>query len=874
MQLFFSRKLMIIKFIATSLVLIYTLVASDRKHYQYISPLPDSKYISPSTSILLRFTQISPKDLTNLSSFIQIRGEVSGTHPGKIKIAKDGKTIIFRPDNKFTLGEEVNVVISPELKPSKTYNIEKLDYHFKISSSTIVHQNQPSEKFDLNNGLEIKKLNQKMRTNQPVIMENGVSVPSSFPFINVTTNNNPYEDYIFINNWGPPNYNIIFDNSGLPVWYLHTPNWDRRRDFKVQEIGMITMLVRGGYGRPNYDSVGNWGFIGCDKNFTVIDTFRATNGYNTDEHELLVLPDSGYFLIGRKEEAVDMSEYVVGGDPEATVRETCIQEFTSDGELIFEWRAWDHYDIRDLESESLLASYIRFPHMNAISIDDDENILLSSRHLSEITKIHRKTGDIIWRMSGAPKNNQFEFIGDDLNGFRLQHSIHALGNDHYLLYDNGNLHNPPLSRAVEYLIDTVSSPMTASLVWEYREDDNYSYYMGNVQRLPNGNTLINWAVGELPKVTEVSADGFKTYEMNFIDEYDTYRSFKYPWQGMVEAPYLLIEPQPDNITLLFNKFGDSNVDYYKIYGGTTRNPVTVVDTSKLTLKRITNLENDQVYYFRVTAVSNTGDESDFSDERSVFVNIIPPGQNLVLNGDFSLGEDGWIWEVSGSGIADWNIIDEVSHFDISNGGDQYYNIQLRQNSIGLIRGKKYIFEFDAWADANRIIEAKVGQDEDPWINYSKIGPFEIKRTSNHYVFPFTMEDPTDSNARVVFNLGTSDVNVYLDNVSVVMDVESSISDKKNYLTKYALCGNFPNPFNIETTITYELPEKSYVSIKIFNLSGELVKELKNIPNNVGTHSVRFNASSLSSGIYFYVLYAQSISTQSLFQDTKKMVFVK
>ena len=468
MQLFFSRKLMIIKFIATSLVLVYTLVASDKKQYQYISPVPNSKYISPSTSIIIRFTQISPKDLTNLLSFIQIHGEVSGIHPGKTKIAKDGKTIIFRPDNNFTLGEEVHVVLSPKSKPSKKCNIEKLTYHFKISSSTIEHQNQPSENFDLNNGSEMKKLNLKMMTNQPVIMENGVSVPSSFPFINVTINNNPSEDYIFINNWVPPNYNIIFDNSGSPVWYLHTADWDRRRDFKVQENGMITMMIRGGYGRPNYDSESNWGFIGFDQNFTIIDTFRATNGYYTDEHELLVLPDSGYFLIGRKDEPIDMSEYVEGGNPDATVRETCIQEFTSDGELIFQWRAWDHYDIRDLESESLLASYIRFPHMNAICIDDDQNILLSSRHLSEITKINRKTGDIIWRMSGAPKNNQFEFIGDDLNGFRIQHSIHALGNNHYLLYDNGNLHNPPQSRAVEYLIDTVSSPMTASLVWEYR----------------------------------------------------------------------------------------------------------------------------------------------------------------------------------------------------------------------------------------------------------------------------------------------------------------------------------------------------------------------------------------------------------------------
>ena len=99
--------------------------------------------------------------------------------------------------------------------------------------------------------------------------------------------------------------------------------------------------------------------------------------------------------------------------------------------MIFIWKAWDHFDIRDLEIENLYGSYIRFPHMNAVFIDEDGHILLSSRHLSEISKIHRQSGEFIWRMIGAPNSqyNDFQFVNDPLNGFRNQHAIRSLGNN-------------------------------------------------------------------------------------------------------------------------------------------------------------------------------------------------------------------------------------------------------------------------------------------------------------------------------------------------------------------------------------------------------------------------------------------------------------
>ena len=85
----------------------------------------------------------------------------------------------------------------------------------------------------------------------------------------------------------------------------------------------------------------------------------------------------------------------------------------------------------------------------------------------------------------------------------------------------------------------------------------------------------------------------------------------------------------------------------------------------------------------------------------------------------------------------------------------------------LTQGEEYVFEFDAWADRPRIIEAEVGQARSPWTNYSKIGFSYITPMKNHFRYSFIMEDPSDYDARVVFNMGNSNLDVYLDNVSLI-----------------------------------------------------------------------------------------------------------
>ncbi|GMR25037.1 MAG: hypothetical protein BMS9Abin39_0312 [Ignavibacteria bacterium] len=85
---------------------------------------------------------------------------------------------------------------------------------------------------------------------------------------------------------------------------------------------------------------------------------------------------------------------------------------------------------------------------------------------------------------------------------------------------------------------------------------------------------------------------------------------------------------------------------------------------------------------------------------------------------------------------------------------------------------------------------------------------------------------------------------------------------------YTLQQNYPNPFNPVTTISYSLPVKSEVELVIYNALGEGVMQLANEEKEAGRYSVRFNATELASGIYFYRLQAGE------FVETKKMVLLR
>ncbi len=480
--------------------------------YQF--PIQGAKYIKPEANLILRASvEVSPFSIS--AANFNVKGSISGSHDGKVILADDGRTIIFKPFTHFVRGEIVDVRLNTGITTITGKFIEVKPFSFSISNSDLKEAARKYYAEQLYN--QLPHASMFKGDNFTRLNKSSSDLPSDFPPLTVDTLNHPSNGYLFLATFIPPmdsihgRYLIIADNSGNPVYYKKMK--DNLTDFKIQPNGDISYFNYSGYK-----------FYVMNAALKIIDSVTAGNGEGNNVHELRMLTDGRKFILTQDMEIVDMSKIVAGGDTTAKVIGNGIQELDKDGNVIFDWRSWDHYKITDATHEDLTAKQIDYVHANAIEIDNDGNLLLSCRHLDEITKIDINTGDIIWRLGG--KNNQFTFVNDSLK-FSHQHDIRRQANGDITLFDDGNFHSPSFSRAVEYKLDETNK--TAILVWQYRNDpDIYGAAMGSVERLAGGNTLIGWGTAN-ETLTEVTPSGEITQAMHFPQWVWSYRAFKFPF---------------------------------------------------------------------------------------------------------------------------------------------------------------------------------------------------------------------------------------------------------------------------------------------------------------------------------------------------------
>jgi hypothetical protein len=442
---------------------------------------------------------------------------------------------------------------------------------------------------------------------------------------------------------------IYSQNLGMKGW-----------DFKVNYNNKISYFDRSSKGWFIMDSLQN-----------EIDSVYCLNGYTADNHDFLALANGNYVLFAYDEQPYAMDTVVVGGDPNAMVEGLIIQELDANHNLVFEWKSWDHFHVTDNAYMSpWTGANLPFIHANAIDIDFDGHFLISCRGLDEITKIHRTTGEVIWRWGGT--QNEFTFVND--YPFTHQHSIRSLGNNRYILYDNGNYSAQytgtiNISRAVEYELDT--NLMEATKVWEFVHPDSlYTPSIGGVQRLPNGNTLIDFGnlqwlnIGSI--VTEVDANNQIVFQLEYANGGNLYRAQKFDWffytptLGCTDSlacnydPLVTIDDGSCVYPVIWQQTysicdGDSVVIGSSIYN-TTGNYIDSLNASN---------GCDSIVYTYLFVDQNTTSY----DTLSVNASIVWNGMPLNLSGDYSAT---LINSVGCDSIANLNlIITTTSLFDIT-----------------------------------------------------------------------------------------------------------------------------------------------------------------------------------------------------------------
>ena len=123
------------------------------------------------------------------------------------------------------------------------------------------------------------------------------------------------------------------------------------------------------------------------------------------------------------------------------------------------------------------------------------------------------------------------------------------------------------------------------------------------------------------------------------------------------------------------------------------------------------------------------------------------------------------------------------------------------------------------------------------------------------------------------NLASSDTSNEAAVFTVNVEKEDNITP-----SEYSIDQNYPNPFNPSTQIKFALPVNSSVRITIYNLLGEVVRELVNTDMNTGVHNVQWNSEDVSgrkvsSGIYFYEINANGVDGNQ-FNQVRKMILMK
>ena len=164
-----------------------------------------------------------------------------------------------------------------------------------------------------------------------------------------------------------------------------------------------------------------------------------------------------------------------GTEADGTIYGDYLLEVTTAGEVVWEWRSWEHLDP---ETYPITPQDHRaeWTHGNTVAETADGHLVVSFRNISTVVMIERATGQIVWRLGSPP--------------LAQQHEPPPLPTGNILIFDNGTHrrdHPATFSRVIEV------DPRTDTIVWEYADQSLFEFfspYISGAQRLANGNTLI------------------------------------------------------------------------------------------------------------------------------------------------------------------------------------------------------------------------------------------------------------------------------------------------------------------------------------------------------------------------------------------------
>lgn len=243
----------------------------------------------------------------------------------------------------------------------------------------------------------------------------------------------------------------------------------------------------------------------------------------------------------------------------------------------------------------------------------------------------------------------------------------------------------------------------------------------------------------------------------------------------------------------------------------------VIDSVLQNVNTYTNLglTNNTKYNYRIFSYSNAGNSAYSNISSSTTQMIAPPAPTLISPPNNSLG-------TPLTPLLDWDTVMTAAS----------YKIQVSNDSL---------FINTIWAAAN-ILQTQ-----------TMVPTGVLTNNTKYYWRVWGVNLVGPGSYSTVWNFKTT-------LVKIVQDEQK--------LIKVRFSQNYPNPFNPTTNIEFSIPEKSFVKLNVFDISGKQVSQLVNENLSAGTFKYDFNAENLPSGIYFYKFETDK------FSETKKMILIK
>ncbi|KAG9784725.1 hypothetical protein KCU95_g9258, partial [Aureobasidium melanogenum] len=252
-----------------------------------------------------------------------------------------------------------------------------------------------------------------------------------------------------------------------------------------------------------------------NSNYEVFKQFSASNTLENDFHEFTITTDDTALLTSYDTISMDLSS--LGVQDRGWIYDSLFREIDIEtGDIVFEWRASDHFAIHDTfypigSAGKSPESPFDFFHINSVDKDSSSNYIISSRFMHSIACISADTGEILWTLGG--RNNDFtDLSGGRATDFAWQHHVSVQANNQLSIFDNANyqkwheklLGGSEISRGMLVQLDV--EKMTVELVQEYMNPGSRGTpQQGSMQVLDSGNVLLGW--GYHAEFTEYSPDG-------------------------------------------------------------------------------------------------------------------------------------------------------------------------------------------------------------------------------------------------------------------------------------------------------------------------------------------------------------------------------